>query len=236
MMKNKKKTIRLLVHLIAPVIFALIGYLAIFIAFKPFVETARSVISIFTMGWPVEYKTNARVIYDPNAAPAEVQEPEEEDPYILIEDIQFPLYGEQYGRLYSEKSGLDCPVYWGDSYEIIRSGAGQYIGSCPPGFNRMLFICAHNISHFKPLRDVEVGDVIEFDTNYCHYTYEVISKEINNEKILEDWALEHILDDEELLVLYTCWPFEAQATRKTDRLTVIAKRTSGIDVKWRFDE
>ena len=230
-----KKTLRLLAHILAPVIFALIGYLSFYIAFRPLVETARSVISIFSAGWPVEYKAEARMIYDPDAESPEIQE-EEEEPYILIQDIQYPNLGDCYGRISNEKTGLDCPVYMGDSYDIIRSGAGQYSGSGLPGFGRMILLCAHNISHFRPLFDMEVGDIIQFDTNYCDYTYEVIDVEVYNERVLEDWIVEHLFDEEELLVMYTCYPLQAQVTRKTDRLTVICKRTSGIDVKWRFGD
>ena len=60
--------------------------------------------------------------------------------------------------------------------------------------------------------------------------------QVYNEMDLERWVLDHILDEEEVLVMYTCWPFEFQAGRKTDRLTVKAKRISGYDVKWRLYE
>ena len=105
-----------------------------------------------------------------------------------------------------------------------------------PGFGRMILLSAHNVSHFRPLRDMEIGDVIVFDTNYCQYEYEVIEKQVYNENDLEKWVVEHLLDEEELLVMYTCWPYEFQAGRKTERLTIKAKRISGYDVKWRLYE
>ena len=45
-----------------------------------------------------------------------------------------------------------------------------------------------------------------------------------------------LLNEEEILVMYTCWPFEFSAGRKTDRLTVFGKRIKGYDVKWRTYE
>ena len=228
---NQSKIFRLLAHIIVPVIFSIIGYLVLFIVFKPYVDTASSVASVFRAGNPGDTKAPAATIYDPNSAPAEVRGGEA--PYIHVNDLDFPTSGNQYGRLYCEEIGLDAPVYWDDTYAILREGAGQYIGSFPPGFGRMILLSAHNNSHFKPLKDIQIGDVVQFDTNYCNYEYKVDHMQVYDETELEAYVLEHLLDEEEVLIMYTCWPFEFQAGRKTKRLTVIAHRISGYDVKWR---
>ena len=235
-MKSKLSTKKLLAYLIVPVIFTLIAYLLTYIAIRPYWDTAVSAASMFTQDKSMAVEPRAgEKIYDPNAGPVEVKEAEE--PYIDVRDILFPGSGDQYGHLDCEKVGLDVPVFWDDTYAIMRNGAGQYTGTLLPGFGRMILLSAHNVSHFRPLRDMEIGDVIVFDTNYCQYEYEVIEKQVYNEKDLEDWVVEHLLDEEELLVMYTCWPYEFQAGRKTERLTIKAKRISGYDVKWRmYDE
>ena len=230
-MKSTKMMKRLLAHILVPVILCIIGYLVIFIVYKPYVDTVSSVASVFRTGNPGDTKARAQTIYDPNAAKAEVRG--DEEPYIHAEDVDYPTSSDQYGRLSCEKIGLDAPVYWDDTYEILRKGAGQYIGSFPPGFGRMILLSAHNTTHFRPLKDIQVGDVIQFDTNYCDYEYEVDRVEVLDELVLENWILEHLLDEEEVLVMYTCYPFGFQAGRKTDRLTVFAHRTSGYDVEWR---
>ena len=229
---NQSKITRLLAHFIVPVIFSITGYLILFVAFKPYIEMAISVASIFRAGDPGDTKAPAETIYDPNAAPAQVRGGDE-DPYIHVNDMELPSTGVQYGRLYCEKIGLDAPVYWDDTYEILRQGAGQYIGSFLPGYGRMILLSAHNNSHFRPLKDMQIGDVIQFDTNYCNYEYEVYHIQVYDETELEQWIRAHLLDEEEVLVMYTCWPFEFQAGRKTKRLTIFAHRISGYDVKWR---
>lgn len=229
-MKSSKMK-RLLAHIIVPVILCIIGYLVLFLVFKPYVETAAAAVSVFRAGNPGEIKARIQTIYDPNAPKAEVRT--NPDPYIHAEDVDYPTSTDQYGRLTCEKIGLNAPVYWDDTNDILRKGVGQYMGTFPPGFGRMILLSGHNTTHFKPLKDIKVGDVVQFDTNYCEYEYEVDRVDVLNEKVLENWILDHLLDEEEVLVMYTCYPFEFQAGRKTDRLTVFAHRISGYDVEWR---
>lgn len=234
-MNIKSRLFKLLAYLIVPVIFSLIAYLLLFIALKPYWDVAVSAVSLFSIDPATEIGSKEKPpIYDPNAEKVEVREAEK--PYIDVHDIDFPASGEHYGQLLCEKVGLDVPVYWDDTYEILRKGAGQYPGTLLPGYGRMILLSAHNVSHFRPLRDMEVGDVITFDTNYCEYEYEVTEVQVYNELDLEKWVIDHLNEDEEILVMYTCWPFEFQAGRKTERLTVKAKRISGYDVKWRLYE
>ena len=235
-MKNKTRILKLLAYVFVPVIFSVIAYLLIYIALKPYWDTVASVASIFTsdQNGGMMSQESRPPIYDPNAEPIEVKEAEA--PYIDAKDIDFPDSGEQYGQLTCDKVGLDSPVYWDDTYAILRQGAGQYTGTLLPGYGGMILLSAHNTSHFRPLRDLELGDVITFDTYYGRYEYEVTEIQVYNELDLERWVLDHLLDEEEVLVMYTCWPFEFQAGRKTDRLTVKAKRISGYDVKWRLYE
>ena len=234
-MKNKSRAYKLLAYIYMPVIFSIIAYFIIYIALKPYWDVAISAVSIIASGSnKIVSNEEKPPVYDPNAEMPKLKEAEK--PYIDARDIPEPISGNQYGQLTCEKVGLDVPVYWDDTYEILRKGAGQYPGTTMPGYGRMLLLSAHNVSHFRPLRDMEVGDIISFDTSYGEYEYEVTEIQVYNELDLEKWVLDHILDEEEVLVMYTCWPFEFQAGRKTDRLTVKAKRISGYDVKWRLDD
>jgi sortase A len=153
--------------------------------------------------------------------------------YISGKDIEFPLSGAQYGALSCGRIELKAPVYWNDTNEILRYGAGQYMGSMLPGFGQLIVLSGHNNTFFAPLQNIEKNDVIEFDTNYCAYKYRVTDVQVLNEKDLQKYITEHSDDEEEQLVMYTCYPFEATLGRKTERLTVFAERVSGYDVKWR---
>lgn len=143
-------------------------------------------------------------------------------------DVPSPYVGTHYGQITIERVELDVKLYWGDSDEILDKGAGQYIGSSLPGYRRPLLIGGHNLTFFKPLRDVIAGDLIEVTTHYAKYTYEVVKTDVVNYLDMEAFDL---TVDEEVLMLYTCYPFEILWSRKTDRFVVYGKRIEGPDVK-----
>ncbi len=153
--------------------------------------------------------------------------------YIDSSDIHIPRAGEQYAWMSCGRIGLSAPVYWYDSYEILRYGVGQSLGSFLPGFGRLILLSGHNTTFFNCLQYIRVGDVINYYTNYCDYQYEVYDVQILDENVLGKWVTNHMLEENETLVFYCCYPFTYQATRKTDRLTVFARRIKGYDVKWK---
>jgi len=143
-------------------------------------------------------------------------------------DVKSPYVGTHYGQISIERVELDVKLYWGDTDEILDKGAGQYIGSSLPGYRKPLLIAGHNLTFFKPLRDVIVGDTIEVETHYASYIYEVVKTDIVNYLDMEAFDLSV---EDEVLMLYTCYPFEILWSRKTDRFVVYAKRIEGPDVK-----
>lgn len=233
---NRSRAIKLLAYLFIPVIFSVIGYLIIYIGIKPYWEMTVAAASLLGVGEETGVSEQIASIYDPNAKtehPVELRDGQ----YIHINDVRFPVSGAQYGYLSCDRIDLESPVYWGDTNDILRVGAGQYLASYLPGFGRLIVLSGHNNTYFRPLKDIEKGDIVTFDTNYCKYEYEITKVEVMNENELKNWLLDHVLEDEEVLVMYTCYPFSVTAGRKTDRLTVFGKRITGYDVKWRdFDE
>ena len=238
---NKSRILKLLAYIFMPVIFSVIGYIFLYVGLKPYWEMARDAVAILGAEAPMEETNVVRdAIYDPKAAtedPVPLYEDEKKpEPYIRIENIDFPLSGSHYAQLICDDIGMDVPVYWGDNADILRLGIGQYLGSFLPGFGRMVVLSGHNNSFFLPLKDIEKDDIVKINTNYCNYEYQVTEVKVLNEKELQKYILDNLLNEEEILVMYTCWPFEFSAGRKTDRLTVFAKRISGYDVKWRTYE
>ena len=155
------------------------------------------------------------------------------DPYMLITDIEFPDAGDHYAQIECERIELDAPVYWYDTPEILAAGVGQSIASKPPGYGRTVLLSGHNTSWFRCLEYIDVGDVLNLDTNYCEYEYTVTNVEVMNEKVLESKLADDLMAEDEKLIMYTCYPFYVISGRKTDRLVVTAERTKGIDIKWR---
>ena len=226
---------RLLAHFVVPVIFLIIGYAIIYIAIHPLIYDISAMASMVMSDHAPDFKSNLDVIYDPKAQKAEsatTVSVDNQEEYISVRDIDFPLSGNLYAYIKCEKAGLDVPLYWNDTDEILRYGAGQYIGSYLPGFGRTTIIAGHASTFFEPLQYVEVGDTIEIDTNYDTYTYNVTRVEIINQDVLESELSAMLPDDKETLVMYSCWPFTFSAS-KTDRFTVFADRISGRNVKWK---
>ena len=167
------------------------------------------------------------------AKASETEPAKDEEPYIMITDIEFPLTGQQYAQISCSRIGLDAPVYWYDTDEILDYGVGQSIFSFLPGFGRIIILSGHNTTYFRCLENIAEGDEIRFGTNYCNYTYKVSRVEVLDEKDLEDVLVEKMGKEQEELVMYTCYPFYAITGRKTQRLTVFADRVEGYNVKWR---
>lgn len=216
-------------YFIVPVIFALLGYAVLRVALTPVWNLALASASLVIADDAPNFDSELNTIYDSQADKLQT----EEDNVIAVEDIDFPDTGDHYGNLTCERISLEAPVYWGDTNKILRSGAGQSEASLLPGFGRAIIICAHNTTHFKPLKNIEEGDVITFDTNYDTYKYNVTSVEVLNENVLSKKLDDMYLEEKETLLLYTCYPFHAISGRKTDRLVVLGERIEGKDVKWK---
>ena len=239
---KRVKNMKLPAYFIVPVIFAVLGYLAIRVAFAPIINRAAVYASLVIADDAPNFNKDLTVIYDPDAqkyadtvSKDEGQDDDQssaEIKNIPMHAVHFPEVGELYGKVTCEKLGLDAPVYWGDTSAILRSGAGQYKYSFPPGFGRTIILSAHNISFFNPLKNAEAGDIIRFDTNYETYEYKVIKTEVAKASDLETVFKGMLLDEKETLVMYTCYPFDA-VVAGPDRFVVYCERVKGLDVKWR---
>ena len=64
-----------------------------------------------------------------------------------------------------EQVGLDVPLYYGDSMEIMRVGAGQYQGSFIPGYGKTILLSGHNTTYSSPLQKIAVGDEVTIKTS-----------------------------------------------------------------------
>lgn len=121
------------------------------------------------------------------------------------EKLQVPFYyqGEQFGTIHISSVDIDVNVYQGDAEDELRLGAGHYIASMFPGQNGNIVVASHRTTYFRNFENLKTGDLVEFETTYGHFTYEV--REI---KILDkDFYAPAKPTDKEQLTLYTCYPF-----------------------------
>jgi len=121
----------------------------------------------------------------------------------LIEN--YPHYGQAYGNILVPSVGIDLPIYFGDSLDILKNGAGQMTGSYFPGEGGSVIMGAHHSEDkFGKLKDVKINDIIQVNTSYGTYFYKIYDLKVINET---DLNLLPIQKEKEILMLYTCYPF-----------------------------
>ena len=132
----------------------------------------------------------------------------------------YPSYGEKYAILTISSISVNLPIYFGSSDDILKKGIGTYSGYYLPGEGGSILMMGHNWSNFlRRLGELETGDKIKITTNYGTYTYKVYKTKIIEET---DWNSLPLQSDEEILMLYTCYPFD-NTSYTTKRYVVYAK-------------
>ena len=141
--------------------------------------------------------------------------------------INYPTYGSKYATIEISTIDLKLPVYYGDTKKILKKGVGHYNGSYFPGENGTIIYAAHNDpGYFQKLDKVSVNDIVKITADYGTYEYIVYDKKIVKETDLKAFDVNH---DEEILILYTCWPINRSIIgRKTERYVVYAKKVREI--------
>ena len=158
-----------------------------------------------------------------------ITEKKEEDTTLSFDSIKkrlknYPAYGTKYGMLKISSIGVDLPLYHGDTLDILNYGIGHYAGSYFPGESGSIVLAGHNNQGFlRRLPEVQVGEQIIIETTYGTFYYEMTSSRIIDKK--EEYLLP-IQNEEELLMIYTCYPVTAIGLTN-QRYVVYAKRVEG---------
>jgi sortase A len=126
------------------------------------------------------------------------------------------------GRIEIARLGLSVMVVEGDDGKTLRRAAGHIPGTALPGQSGNVGITAHRDTFFRPLRNIELNDVITLTTWQGEYRYRVVSTQIVSP---EDVA---VLDStgDEILTLLTCHPFYFVGAAP-NRFIVRAQRVGG---------
>jgi sortase A len=127
--------------------------------------------------------------------------------------------GSVLASLDSPRIGLSVMVLEGTDNHTLRLGAGHLPGTGVLGEEGNLVIAGHRDTFFRPLRNIQVGDVLDLTSPEGTYRYEVT------------WTRVVPPDDTEalqptrqaVLTLVTCYPF-SYIGPAPDRLVIRAER------------
>jgi|GEM_PF-3202263 len=118
-------------------------------------------------------------------------------PFYYIDDV--------IGTIRIPSASIDVTVYQDDNEQNMTRGAGHYLGSFLPGQDGNILIAGHRTwDVFYKFKDLEIGDVVYFETTYGYYVYQVDRFQIiegTDDSIAVDGGFEQ-------LTMYTCYPFD----------------------------
>jgi len=122
--------------------------------------------------------------------------------------------------------GIDRIVLAGASGSSLAFGPGHLFGSPLPGQQGNTVIAGHRDTHFRFLKDIQPGELIQLQSNKGR----TIDYEVSETIIVDEKQAEYLANtSENTLTLITCYPFDAIRPGGPLRYLVIAKQlTSDI--------
>jgi sortase A len=130
--------------------------------------------------------------------------------------------GDLIGRIEIPRLGLSAVVVEGIVRRDLRRAVGHIPGTPLPGQPGNAGIAGHRDTFFRPLKGIQVDDIITLTTKWGEYRYRVVSSRVvgpNDLAVLDPTA-------NEVLTLVTCYPFYYVGPAP-DRFIVRAEKVSG---------
>jgi sortase A len=117
--------------------------------------------------------------------------------------------------------GIDRIVLAGASGSSLAFGPGHLFGSSLPGKQGNTVIAGHRDTHFRFLKDIKRGELIQLQS----LMGETIQYEVSDAIIVHKKEAEYLANtSENTLTLITCYPFNAVRSGGPLRYLVIAKQ------------
>lgn len=207
--------------LVAPIIFLVIGYSLIYVIGKPVIQFVTSSIQLFLLTDTPNFETTKQSFTAVDNKKITTNAKNE----LPSSKIDYPVGGQLYGKVKIEKLQLNVPLYFGDTEEILREGAGQFMGSVYPGELGTSLIGGHNVDDFGKLGAAQVGDEITLQTTYGNYVYRINQIEVRDKKDKEINDMIYQRNDRRI-ILYTCYPIDSLGLTN-ERLFAIGEFVSG---------
>jgi len=107
------------------------------------------------------------------------------------------------GRIEIQRLNMSVAVVEGTGTAALRRAVGHIAGTALPGQPGNIGIAAHRDTFFRPLRNIQRGDIVTLTTPRGEYRYSVVSTKVVDP---DDVAVLNS-DGSEILTLVTCYPF-----------------------------
>ncbi|MCI8273215.1 MAG: class D sortase [Clostridia bacterium] len=134
--------------------------------------------------------------------------------------VNYPEYGTKYATIEINKIGVNLPVYFGDTLEILKKGVGHSSGSYFPGEGGSIVYMGHNSKNvFRRFSELQIGNEIKVTTTYGEFTYKIYDMQLIKETETEKLPIQ---EEKEILMVYTCYPFN-NIGHATQRYVVYAE-------------
>ena len=132
----------------------------------------------------------------------------------------YPEYGTQYATIEIPRIDVNLPVYFGSTLDVLKNGVGHDSASYFPGEGGSIIYMGHNSKNaFRRFSELKKGDEITVKTSYGDFTYKIYDMKLIEETDLDALPIQK---DEEILMCYTCYPFN-NIGYATQRYVVYAK-------------
>ncbi len=134
---------------------------------------------------------------------------------------EYPEYGTRYANIKIDSLDINLPLYYGDKLSILKNGVGQTSGAYFPGEGGSIICMGHNTKTFLyRLPEIKRNEDIVIQTTYGEFTYRVYQTKVVNMYDVDQLPVQ---TEEEILMLYTCYPVTGLGHKK-DRFVVYAKK------------
>lgn len=160
------------------------------------------------------------VLVTPVLQTFETEESEKEEQQQTTVLMNCPSYGSKYATLKIPSVGIELPIYYGKTLDLLKNGIGHDNDSYFPGEGGSIILMGHNFSKFLgKLPNAKIGDTIQITADYGEFNYTIYDTQIVNENDVDKVPIQ---EKEEILMIYTCWPIN-NIGYATERYVVYAK-------------
>lgn len=127
------------------------------------------------------------------------------------------------GRMRNDRLGVDYIVLEGDSGEVLAFGPGHIQASSPPGGDGHCILVGHRDTSFRFMAKLAAGDLLTLEGRSSTRVYRV-----ERTAVVEAEKLYLDREQDGVLTLITCYPFEAIMAGTPLRYVVFARSAEGV--------